>query len=71
MNMSYNELNKVVTKGIQDYFFSKGKPEVLNRIGKNLIVFNFIQPDAAKEILLLILFSLRIKGADIIIAIKV
>ena len=52
MNMSYNELNKVVTKGIQDYFFSKGKPEVLNRIGKNLIVFNFIQPDAAKEILL-------------------
>lgn len=52
MNMSYNELNKVVTKGIQDYFFSKGKPEVLNRIGKNLIVFNFIQPEAAKEILL-------------------
>ena len=51
MNMSYNELNKVVTKGIQDYFFSKGKPEVLNRIGKNLIVFNFIQPEAAKEIL--------------------
>lgn len=36
MNMSYNELNKVVTKGIQDYFFSKGKPEVLNRIGKIL-----------------------------------
>ena len=51
MNMSYNELNKVVTKGIQDYFFRKGKPEVLNRIGKNLIVFNFIQPEAAKEIL--------------------
>jgi hypothetical protein len=51
MNMSYDEISKVVTKGIQDYFLEKGKPEVLNRIGKNLIVFNFIQPDAAREIL--------------------
>ena len=51
MSMSYDEISKVVTKGIQDYFFDKGKPEVLNRIGKNLIVFNFIQPEAARQIL--------------------
>lgn len=51
IDMPYEEVESTVTKGIQDYFHQKGKPEVLNRIGKNLIVFNFIQPDAAREIL--------------------
>lgn len=49
--MPYEQLESTVTEGIQEYFHQKGKPEVLNRIGKNLIVFNFIQPDAAKEIM--------------------
>lgn len=48
---AYEQVESTVTEGIQDYFHQKGKPEVLNRIGKNLIVFNFIQPDAAKEIM--------------------
>lgn len=51
IDMPYEEVESTVTKGIQDYFHQKGKPEVLNRIGKNLLVFNFIQADAAKEIL--------------------
>lgn len=51
MNMSYHDVEKKVTEGIQNYFHQKGKPEVLNRIGKNLIVFNFIQPEAGKDIL--------------------
>lgn len=51
INMPYEQLESTVTEGIQEYFHQKGKPEVLNRIGKNLIVFNFIQPDAAKEIM--------------------
>ena len=51
INMPYEQVESTVTEGIQDYFHQKGKPEVLNRIGKNLIVFNFIQPDAAKEIM--------------------
>lgn len=49
--MPYDELCRIITAGIQDYFQEKGKPEVLNRIGKNLIVFNYIQPQAAHEIL--------------------
>ena len=51
INMPYEQVESTVTEGIQDYFHQKGKLEVLNRIGKNLIVFNFIQPDAAKEIM--------------------
>lgn len=51
IDMSYEEVERKVTKGIQDYFHEKGKPEVLNRIGKNLIVFNYIQPRAGVEIM--------------------
>ena len=49
--MPYDEICRTITTGIQDYFQEKGKPEVLNRIGRNLIVFNYIQPQAAHEIL--------------------
>ena len=49
--LPYEKVNEIVTKRIQEYFLDRGKPEVLNRIGKNLIVFNFIQPEAAKQIL--------------------
>lgn len=49
--MPYDEICRIITAGIQDYFQEKGKPEVLNRIGRNLIVFNYIQPQAACEIL--------------------
>lgn len=51
IDMPYEQVESTVMEGIQNYFHEKGKPEVLNRIGKNLIVFNFIQPDAAKEIM--------------------
>lgn len=51
IDMPYEKVNEIVTKGIQEYFLDRGKPEVINRIGKNLIVFNFIQPEAAKQIL--------------------
>ncbi|MCR4892278.1 MAG: AAA family ATPase [Lachnospiraceae bacterium] len=48
----YEVVYAKVEEGIRKYFNDKGKPEVLNRIGRNLVVFNFIQPDAAKEIML-------------------
>lgn len=51
IDMNYEEVEQRVTEGIQNYFHQKGKPEVLNRIGKNLIVFNFIQPEAGKAIM--------------------
>ena len=49
---SYMEMEKIIKKSIQDYFISElGKPEILNRIGNNLIVFDFIREEAVPQIL--------------------
>lgn len=51
-NMSYDEINEHVQKGISDFFnLTLGRPEILNRIGNNIVVFDFIHEAAAKEIL--------------------
>jgi ATP-dependent Clp protease ATP-binding subunit ClpB len=48
----YEELKPKVLGAIEDHFKSVlGRPEILNRLGKNIIVYDFIQPDVAKEIL--------------------
>lgn len=50
--MSYDEVQKSVRKGIEDYFkLQLGRPEILNRIGENIVVFDFIREDVADEIL--------------------
>ena len=52
-NMSYDEVQKAVRNGIEDYFkLQLGRPEILNRIGENIVVFDFIREDVAEEILL-------------------
>ena len=43
---SYEEIQPKVLSAIKDHF----KPEVLNRIGNNVIVYDFIRPEAAKAI---------------------
>ena len=43
---SYEEIEPKVLAAIKDHF----KPEVLNRIGNNIIVYDFIRPEAAKAI---------------------
>lgn len=43
---SYEEIAPKVIDAIKNHF----KPEVLNRIGNNLIVYDFIRPEAAKSI---------------------
>lgn len=49
---SREEVVSLVKKGVQDYFkLELGRPELLNRIGENIIVFDFIRDAAAKEIL--------------------
>lgn len=50
---SYPEIHTKVVSGIRNYFkFELGRPELLNRIGEdNIIVFNFISPQVAKDIL--------------------
>ena len=50
--MEYGEIQNKVLKGIEDYFkLELGRPEILNRIGENIVVFDFIRPDIAKMIL--------------------
>ena len=37
---------------IEDYFkLELGRPEILNRIGENIVVFDFIRPETAEAIL--------------------
>lgn len=51
-DMDYNEIQKRVRSAIEDYFkLELGRPEILNRIGENIVVFDYIRPDVAKLIL--------------------
>lgn len=51
-DMDYSEVQKKVRQAIEDYFkLELGRPEILNRIGENIVVFDFIRPDVAKLIL--------------------
>lgn len=43
---SYEEIQTKVLSAIKDHF----KPEVLNRIGNNIIVYDFIRPEASRAI---------------------
>ena len=47
-----DEARKKIIAAINDYFkYELGRPEILNRIGENIVVFNFITEEIAKEIL--------------------
>lgn len=51
-SMPYEEVSKRVRRGIEDYFkLQLGRPEILNRIGENIVVFDFIRDDVASQIL--------------------
>lgn len=51
-NMDYEEIQKKVRSSIEDYFkLELGRPEILNRIGENIVVFNYISDDVAELIL--------------------
>ena len=44
-DMTYEEVQKNVRKGIENYFkLQLGRPEILNRIGENIVVFDFYSP---------------------------
>lgn len=50
--MPYQEISARVREAIEDYFkLQLGRPEILNRIGENIVVFDYIRPDVAKLIL--------------------
>jgi len=49
---SYDEIEAKIVKAIRDYFrFKLQRPELINRIGQNIVVFEYIRPDGASEIL--------------------
>lgn len=51
-DMEYSVVQKKVRQAIEDYFkLELGRPEILNRIGENIVVFDFIRPEVAKQIL--------------------
>lgn len=51
-DMPYQEMSVRVRDAIEDYFkLQLGRPEILNRIGENIVVFDYIRPDVAKLIL--------------------
>jgi DNA polymerase III delta prime subunit len=50
--MEYAEVQARVRQAIENYFkLELGRPEILNRIGENIVVFDFIRPDVAEAIL--------------------
>lgn len=51
-DMPYEQVQEKVRRGIEDYFkLQLGRPEILNRIGENIVVFDFIRESVADEIL--------------------
>ena len=51
-DMNYEEIQHILLDTIKDYFkFTIQRPELLNRIGDNFIVFDFIRSEAASLIL--------------------
>ena len=52
MDMPYSEVASRVRSAIEDYFkLELGRPEILNRIGENIVVFDYIRKEAAEKIL--------------------
>lgn len=50
-DMPYEEIRASIMEAIENHFTTQlGRPEILNRIGKNIIVFDFIRPDVAEAI---------------------
>lgn len=50
-DMQYDAIEKSITESIEDFFKYKiGRPEILNRLGENIVVFDFIRQDVAKQI---------------------
>lgn len=50
--MSYDEMRDKIIDSISNYFkLQLGRPEILNRIGENFVVFDFIREESAMQIL--------------------
>ncbi len=43
IDMDYETVRKTITAAIKEFFINIGRPEILNRIGSNIVVFNYIK----------------------------
>lgn len=47
----YDEVEQKIRSAVEEHFKSEiGRPEILNRIGDNIVVFDFISPDVAASL---------------------
>ncbi len=52
MDMDYPQVEKRIRTAVEEYFkLELGRPEILNRIGENIVVFDFIRQEAGQAIL--------------------
>jgi len=52
MDMTYEEVEDRIRDAVSDYFkLELGRPEILNRIGENVVIFDFIRQEAGQAIL--------------------
>ena len=52
IDMPYEEMSVKIRQAIENYFkINLGRPEILNRIGENIVVYDYIRPNIAKDIL--------------------
>jgi hypothetical protein len=59
-SMTYKEMSDRIQQAIRDYFtLQLGRPELLNRIGDNIIVFDFIDAATGERILDMMLANIR------------
>lgn len=50
-DMEHDAINKKILEALEEFFkFKIGRPEILNRIGDNFVVFDFIRQDVAGNI---------------------
>ena len=62
LDTPYPEIEKRIRTAIENHFrFKLQRPELLNRIGDNIVVFDFIQPLAARQILENMLRNVRVR----------
>ncbi|NLZ49445.1 MAG: ATP-dependent Clp protease ATP-binding subunit [Clostridiales bacterium] len=51
-SMDYSTISNKIIRSIENYFkLQLGRPEILNRIGENIVVFDFIREEVATQIL--------------------
>lgn len=64
-NNTYAEVRENVLRGIEDHFTNElRRPEILNRLGDNIVVFNFIQKDVAIEIFEIMIGNIKTRVYD-------